>query len=160
MSAAPHTWAEMLHEIRFCGEPDEIEDVHVTTFGTASVDGLAAMAQAGFDDPRFRPGARILIDHRHLDWRRMSSDDIRLRAERMAAEEAPLLAGCRVAIVARGPAEFGVVRMLLTYAELDTDVELDIFPTLEQARAWLAAAPAAAAPLVPRGRYSNEGPCR
>jgi len=140
VSAAPHTWAaEMLHEIRFCGEPDDIEDVHVSTFGAANVNGLAAMARAGLSDPRFRPGARILIDHRHLDWRQMTSDDIRLRADRMASEEAPLLEGCRIAVVARGPAEFGVIRMLLTYAGLDAGVEMEIFVTLEQARAWLAA---------------------
>lgn len=134
MSAVPHTWAEMLHEIRFGGEP---EDVVLQTFGTASVDGLAAIARAGLRDPRFQPGLRVLIDHRHLDWRQMTTDDIRLRAERMAVEERLLFAGCRVAIVARGPAEFGVIRMLLTYAELDVDVDMEIFVTLEEARAWL-----------------------
>ncbi|HKI92104.1 MAG TPA: hypothetical protein VJ986_07365 [Gaiellaceae bacterium] len=134
MSAIPHAYAEMLHVIRFGGDP---EDIVLRTFGTASVDGLAAMAQAGLRDPRFRRGMRVLIDHRHLDWRQMTTDDIRLRAERMASEDAPLLEGCRVAIVARGPAEFGVIRMLLTYAELDIDVDMEIFVTLEQARAWL-----------------------
>jgi hypothetical protein len=136
MVAEP-VYAGMTHEVTFDCEPEELL---VTTFGTASVEGLSAMARTVFADPRFRPPMKILIDHRGLDWREMSADDIRLRAERLLDEEADLLIGCRLAIVPHGTAEFGIVRMMWAHIETEIAFDLGIFATIEEARAWLSSA--------------------
>ncbi len=126
----------MTFDVAFDGDP---EDLLVTTHGNASVDGLSEMARTAFADPRSRRATRILIDHRGLDWRTMTADEIRLRAERLLDEEAHLLVGRRLAIVPSGPAGFGVVRMMWSHIETDIAFDLGIFGTIEEARAWLAA---------------------
>ena len=125
----------MTHEIVFGGDP---EDVLVRTAGTATVDGLSAMGSATVTDPRFRPPLKLLVDHRLLDWRQMTADDVRLRAERLLDREAHLLVGCRLAIVPHGTAGFGVVRMLWGQVEADVRLDFGVFATIEEARAWLA----------------------
>lgn len=136
MEAGGPVYADMTFEVTFDG--DGPEDLLVTTYGFASVEGLSEMARTAFADPRYREAMRILIDHRGLDWRHMSADDVRLRAERLLDEEAHLLVGCRLAIVPHGPAEFGVVRMMWAHIEQDIAFDLGIFATIEEARGWLA----------------------
>jgi hypothetical protein len=126
---------DMTFDVAFDGDP---EDMLVTTYGAASVDGLTEMARTALGDPRFRPPMRILVDHRGLDWRAMSGDDVRLRADRVLDQEAHLLAGSRLAIVPHGPAEFGIVRMLWGHIEAEIAFDLGIFATIEEARSWLA----------------------
>ena len=50
----------MKYTIDFSGSP---QDVTITTFGPASREGLVGFVQDLVDDPRYRPGMFILVDH-------------------------------------------------------------------------------------------------
>lgn len=129
----------LTYEVVFGGEGPE--DVLVRTAGAATVAALSAMGSAVVHDPRFRPPLKMLIDHRRLDWRSMTAEDIRLRAERVLDAEAPRLAGCTLAIVAHDAAGFGIARMLWSQVEADAQIDFAVFATIEEARSWLAGAP-------------------
>lgn len=120
-------------EIRFGGDP---EDVLATTWGVASLSELEAFTHELVDDPRTLPGMNALVDHRRLDWRSMSSAQLRTRANQLVAVS-PRLAGGRVATVVSGPSEYGIQRMTQAYVDDGVKHERAVFYTLDDARAWL-----------------------
>jgi hypothetical protein len=123
------------YEITWGGDP---EDACVTTWGTASIEGLDAWIQEGLSDSRYRPGMHILIDHRQLDWSGLSPDDVHKRVE-LFARDAASLDSARAAVVMRAPVEFGIARMEQAYVELEPKlkIKIRIFLSMEDAREWL-----------------------
>jgi hypothetical protein len=111
------------------------EDVLITTSGRASVEDLEAMGEAGFADPRSRPGMMILIDHRATEYAALSYADVTRRADSIAARRE--LDDARIAVVVSRPADFGVWRIFDTLLSDRTGAQLRIFHTMEEARAWL-----------------------
>ena len=85
----------MQYTIDFSGSP---QDVTITTFGPASRQGLVGFVQDLVDDPRYRPGMFILVDHLALDATTMTGDDVRAQAERVIKLE-ERLGPCKLAIV-------------------------------------------------------------
>ena len=125
----------MGYEITWGGDP---EDVRVTTWGTASIEGLDAWVQEGISDPRYRPGMHVLVDHRRLDWSGLSPDEVQERTESFA-RDAARLGTARAAVVMGAPVDFGVARMEQAYVELEPalKIEIKIFLSIEDAREWL-----------------------
>ena len=123
------------YEITWGGDP---EDVCVTTWGTASIEGLDAWVQEGLSDSRYRPGMHILIDHRQLDWGGLSPADMHERVE-LFARHAVRLDSARAAVVMRASVDFGMARMEQTYIDLEPElgIAIRIFLSLEDAREWL-----------------------
>jgi hypothetical protein len=123
------------YEITWGGDP---EDARITTWGTASIEGLDAWVHEGLSDARFRPGMHLLIDHRRLDWSGLSPQDVRDRIE-LFARDAAHLDSARAAVVMRAPVDFGIARMEQAYVELQPELnfELGVFLTIEDAREWL-----------------------
>ena len=128
------------HEITWGGDP---EDGCVTTWGTASIEGLDAWVQEGLSDSRYRPGMHILIDHRQLDWGGLSPADMHERVE-LFARHAVRLDSARAAVVMRASVDFGMARMEQAYAAIDPELEIEIgvFWSIEKARQWLSEEPA------------------
>ncbi|MGD0167633.1 MAG: hypothetical protein ABSC51_10185 [Gaiellaceae bacterium] len=126
---------ELGYEITWGGDP---EDACVTTWGTASIEGLDAWIQEGLSDPRYRPGMHVLIDHRQLDWSGLSSEDVHERVA-LFARDAVRLDSARAAVVMRSPVEFGMARMEATYIDLEPElgIAIRIFFSIEDAREWL-----------------------
>ena len=125
----------MEHEITWGGDP---EDVSVTTWGTATLEGLNAWVHEGLADSRFRPGMRILIDHSRLDWSGFTPKDMHQRIE-LFAKEAGRSGHISAAVVMGAPVDFGIARMEQAYIELHPDVHIDlgIFFSIDEAREWL-----------------------
>jgi len=123
------------HEITWGGDP---EDVIVTTWGTATIEGLNAWVQEGLADPRYRPGLRVLIDQRKLDWSELSLKDVQQRIELFVSETARL-DHARAAVVMGAPVDFGIARMEQAYVELHPELkfEIGVFLSIEKAREWL-----------------------
>jgi hypothetical protein len=126
---------ELGYEITWGGDP---EDACVTTWGTASIEGLDAWIQEGLSDPRYRPGMHVLIDHRQLDWSGLAAADINERVE-LFARDAVRLDSARAAIVMQSPVDFGMARMEQTYIDLEPllGIAIRIFLSIEDAREWL-----------------------
>jgi hypothetical protein len=123
------------YEITWGGDP---EDARVTTWGTASIEGLDAWVQEGLSDPRYRPGMHILIDHRQLDWRGVSPENMHERVELFVRDTVRLDHAC-AAVVMGVPIEFGIARMEEAYVELEPElgIKVRIFLSIEDAREWL-----------------------
>ena len=125
----------MEYEITWDGDP---EDARVTTWGTATLEGLDAWVQEGLSDPRYRPGMHVLIDHRQLDWSNLSPANVHERIE-LFARDAGRLDSARAAVVMRAPVDFGIARMEQAYIDLHPTlkIEIGVFLSIEDARDWL-----------------------
>ena len=129
----------MEYEITWGGDP---EDASITTWGTATIEGLGAWVQEGLSDPRYRPGMRILIDHSRLDWSGLTPADIHRRIE-LFAKEAGRSGHVSAAVVMRAPVDFGIARMEQALIEFQPEVQIDfaVFFSIDEAREWLRALP-------------------
>jgi len=125
----------MEYEIVWGGDP---EDASVTTWGTATLEGLSTWVQEGLSDPRYRPGMRIPVDYSRLDWSGISQEDVHKRVEHFAKTVIPAGRAC-AAVVMREPVDFGIARMVQAYVELHRELEIEIavFLSIEDAREWL-----------------------
>jgi hypothetical protein len=125
----------MEYEITWGGDP---EDARVTTWGTATLEGLDAWVQEGLSDPHYRPGMHVLIDHRQLDWSNLSPANVHERIEHFA-RAAGRLDSARAAVVMRAPVDFGLARMEQAYIDLHPTlkIEIGVFLSIEDARDWL-----------------------
>jgi glucan biosynthesis protein len=122
-------------EITWGGDP---EDASVTTWGTATAEGLDAWVQEALSDSRFHAKMHFLIDHRQLDWSDLSPNDVHKRVE-LFARNAVHLDSARIAVVMGALVDFGIARMEQAYVELDPDLKIKIrvFFSIEDAREWL-----------------------
>ena len=127
------------HEITWEGDP---EDGCVTTWGTASIEGLDAWVQEGLSDSRYRPGMHVIIDNRRLNWGGLSPMDVHKRVE-LFARDAARLDSARAAVVMGTPVDYGVARMEQAYVDLEPElkIEIRIFFSIDEAREWLRSLP-------------------
>jgi hypothetical protein len=128
------------HRITWGGDP---EDAGITTWGTATAEGLDVWVQEALSDSRFHAKMRLLVDHRQLDWSGLSSDDVHERVK-LFANDAAHLDSARLAVVMGTQVDFGMARMEQAYIDIDPDLKMKtrVFFTIEDAREWLSEQPA------------------
>ena len=115
----------------------EVEDVSVRTYGEASLAGLNDFMYEGLGDNRWRPGLRILLDHRELDWTRVTPAELRERV-RLVSSESERLGNPYIAMVVGREVDYGLQRMMQAYSDDWSGVfTFEAFYTVEEARAWL-----------------------
>lgn len=122
----------MEYTIEFSGSP---QDVTITTSGPASRDGLVGYVQDLVDDPRFRPGMFVLVDHLALDASTITGADMRAQAERVINLEEELGA-CKLAIVVPTPLAFGYSRTYELHTA-ETQIHSRVVYTRNDGLAWL-----------------------
>lgn len=115
-------------------------DIVVRTAGIATVAGLDEFTRAAVADERRRPGMRVLIDHRALDWTDFSREDVFARSEALRAYlfEAEVSA---VAVVLGSSLGYGLQRMMQAHtgdAAERASVRFGAFRTIDEAEEWLA----------------------
>jgi hypothetical protein len=120
------------YTIDFSGSP---QDVTITTSGPASRHGLVGFVQDLVDDPRYRPGMFVLVDHLALDATTITGDDIRAQADRVIKLEQQL-GPCKLAIVVPTPLAFGYARMYELHTA-ETQVHSRVVYTRNEGLAWL-----------------------
>jgi hypothetical protein len=120
------------HKIEFtrAGSPDVV----ITTYGTATLAGLNAYLEELSRDPRWQPGMTLLVDHRALDWKEITTDDLRARAQTLASLPTQPK---HVAVVVGETVTFGLMRMLSTFT--DDQTQRGVFYDIADGYAWLAA---------------------
>ncbi len=114
----------------------DVEDLRLTTAGAPTVAELNAMSDAALADPRFRPGLKILIDHRASNLSGLTHDEVRARAEWFVSR-ARQLGAARIAYVAVKPVNYGIERMIEVLASDGRGYEIAVFYDEEEARTWL-----------------------
>jgi hypothetical protein len=112
------------------------EDILITTGGEANVAEMVANMEKTLTGPLFRPGMRMLIDHRALDWGTLSSDDIAMRVERIITW-GDRIGRSKIAVVMGKTVDFGLARMQQAHVEGRVPFELAVFRSLDDARVWL-----------------------
>jgi hypothetical protein len=119
----------------------EVEDMSLRTAGQASLQGLRTYLQEGLSDSRWQPGMRVLVDHRELDWSTTTNDDLRARVASMVKER-ERFGRAHVAVVLARPVDYGLHRVMQALSDDWADViDLELFYTVEEARAWLSQFP-------------------
>jgi hypothetical protein len=120
------------YTIEFGGE---LPGVRVRTGGAANRPGFMQLSDEIVDDPRFRPGTSILVDHSELDARPLSTNDLAAIGDHNV-RLARRFGGAPIAIVAPSDLTFGLSRQA---GGLSGCVGLRIctFRSHEAALAWL-----------------------
>jgi hypothetical protein len=127
---------EGLHGVHYTIEfGGELPGVRVRTGGAANRPGFMQLSDEIVDDPRFRPGTSILVDHSELDARPLSTNDLAAIGDHNV-RLARRFGGAPIAIVAPSDLTFGLSRQA---GGLSGCVGLRIctFRSHEAALAWL-----------------------
>jgi hypothetical protein len=115
------------------------QDVTVRTAGPASAEGFLAFVRAIVEDERFRPGAKVLVDHTAVDPSPLTAADMREVADALERLDAAI-GDSVAAIVAPAALMFGFARMFESYSD-QTRLRIAIFGSVREASAWLALQP-------------------
>ena len=107
----------------------------LTTFGVARVDDFRQMSQALIDDPRFRPGMPILVDHSSLDASVLTPTGVRAIGD-FIATIGDRIGASSIAVVVPDKLTFGFVRMGEMRAN-QPQLNVQIFYALPEAVQWL-----------------------
>jgi hypothetical protein len=116
---------------------DGPEDVTFVTEGVVTVSDLDDMVQEALAAPQFRPGMKVLLDHRRADWSQMLSQDIHRRAA-LIRRDADRIGEQRIAFVASTQIGFGLGRMIEAFVNTFVGYDSRVFNSIDEARAWLA----------------------
>jgi hypothetical protein len=115
-------------------------DVIVRTAGVATLAGLDEWTRAVLRDERRRPGMRLLVDHRRLDWSGFTRADVMRRVDAVLAELVNARASA-IAVVLGSPLAYGLQRMMQAYSADGAEragVRFGAFRTIDDAEHWLA----------------------
>ena len=123
----------MPYELTWGGDP---EDIYVVFSGRGTLGDLGAWVDEALADPRFRPGLRILIDHRNADWTGLTSDALRLRADQLE-RFADRIGPQHIAWIPSKKVDYGIGRMLEALFDERTQLTTRPFESIDAARAWL-----------------------
>jgi hypothetical protein len=125
------------HDVIWGGDP---EDILIRTSGPATVVELNAMVSEMLADPRFKPGLKVLLDHREAGFTGFTTPHIRSRADQ-AAWQLQQGRPSRVALVFGRDLYLVVGRLLESFISARTSIPICTFRTLDEARAWLRETP-------------------
>jgi hypothetical protein len=87
-------------------------------------------------DAGWRPGLRVILDQRLVDWSRLSARDIERRVE-VLARNAERMGDSRTAVVVAKDLAYGLLRMEQAEVEGKVPYEFAVFRSLDEARDWL-----------------------
>jgi len=113
------------------------EDLLIRTSGAATVPEMNAMVETVLADERFRPGLKVLVDHREAGFTGFTTEHLRKRADQAAWQ---LRQGkpSKVAIVVGRDIFVVAGRLLESFIRARTSIAFRTFRTVEDARAWIA----------------------
>jgi hypothetical protein len=120
-----------------------VEDVLIRTVGQSSLEGFEGFLDECLSDSRWRPAMRVLFDQRAVDMSALTSGDLQQRVDILLRERGRL-AAAHVALVLARAVEFGLHRMMESYSDDwrgGEVMDLALFYTVDEARAWLSQFP-------------------
>jgi hypothetical protein len=108
----------------------------VTTQGDGDVEGIIAFLKDIISHPQWKPGNRILLDHRELKINAISVSGIEDVSEYFKSISDKLGNG-RIALVMKRDIDFGIARAWENITEYYVDIKVYVFRELEEAVSWL-----------------------
>jgi hypothetical protein len=121
------------YRIVFGGDP---QDVTITTSGTATLAAFDAWIEEVLTDPRYRPGMKVLVDHRQVDGSNFTADDVRALADANIRNDSRIGPSI-VAKVMGEPYKYGLARMWQAYVEGRLALQTRVFYGIDEALEWL-----------------------
>jgi hypothetical protein len=115
--------------------------VVVETSGVAARGGFTRFIDSIVEDPRFRPGMPVLVDHSKLDMDGLTTADMQAVADAVLHRNARI-GRSLVAIVTPASVAYGLTRQFTAFADL-ADIRVRIFGSRAEADDWLTGARAA-----------------
>lgn len=109
--------------------------VIVMAEGIITDDDLQSYRKELTSDPRFRPGMRILSDHRSVERHLLTLEGAYQSMKENGALESKFK-DCRQAIVTNSDLHYGMTRMYQTMMS-DIFPNMKVFRDMEEAKAWL-----------------------
>jgi hypothetical protein len=111
-------------------------EVVVTTAGKATAAEMADGRRRLLDDPRFRAGMSLLVDHSLLDNSGITRDEVQRAAMSLNRDRAR--SGLEyIALVAPTTMNFGLARMFEALAGDDLEGSVIVVRTREEAYSWI-----------------------
>jgi hypothetical protein len=108
------------------------------TWGVASVEGFEAVYKAIVAESRFRPGVKLLSDHRDLDGSGLSGADVEKIAAVRGRYAELALSPSAIVVGSDSPLKYGLARVFGAYASTgEGAVLVRVFETTDEAMAWL-----------------------
>lgn len=107
-----------------------------TVRGAISFEEFTRVIEETLVHPDFRPGMDSIWDLRQADLTNLTREDMRRIVEYIERQDETRGTGYKAALVVSREVDYGFTRMYKTYAD-GLPVRLDIFRSLEEARAWL-----------------------
>jgi hypothetical protein len=123
-------WTVSFNE--FCGA------AVVKTGGVFNVSDHRLMVEDIVTRDEWKPGQRILFDHRALDWGGARLEDMTSARDNHAAHE-DRIRNARSAILMKSAADYGLGRQFQSLADGTVSAELGIFADEASAKDWLCA---------------------
>ena len=123
----------MEYEIRFYDDYLETK-----TYGDASPDGFRRIFEEFSQDPRWRPGMRVLADHRELKFKKIASFDQMSKIASFHAQNREVLGDIRIAVLVGSDEEVLWVdlwRTISNYCKFP--VVHGVFQDKQEALLWL-----------------------
>lgn len=117
--------------------------VIVRTSGEADPREFVRGRRSVMNDPRYRPGMNVLLDHTELDFSGVTADGLAEMAESSTGDDDEVGNAGYFAIVTPRPLAFGLARMWQAFLSTQFDERVVIVETVEAAYGWLEEALAA-----------------
>ena len=108
----------------------------VKTEGDGDVEGIIVFLKDIISHPQWKPGSKILLDHRVLSIDAITAsgiEEVSAFFKTIASE----LGNGRIALVMNRDIDFGIARAWENITEYDVDIEINVFRELEKAINWL-----------------------
>jgi hypothetical protein len=108
----------------------------IVTEGDGDVAGIIAFLKDIISHPQWKPGKRILLDHRRLNIEEITLSGVEDVSFYFISISDQLGDG-KIALVMNRDIDFGIARAWESVTNLDVDIKIHVFRELEEARDWL-----------------------
>ena len=108
----------------------------ITTDGEGTEEGMMAFMNEIVDNPSWRPGKSILLDHRRLSVKNIQFRGIETMSEHFVTIGDALGNG-KIALVMNEDIDFGIARAWEMITVDQVDMKISVFRSIHEATSWL-----------------------
>ncbi|MDA3797970.1 MAG: hypothetical protein PF692_02705 [Kiritimatiellae bacterium] len=108
----------------------------IVTEGDGDFDGIISFLKDLVSHPQWKPGNKILLDHRALKLDNIKTSGVVAVSEYFKSISAELGKG-KIALIMRRDVDFGIARAWEMITEYYVDINIYVFHEFDEAIAWL-----------------------
>jgi len=110
---------------------------NIKTKGDGDVSGIIAFFKDIIAHPQWKPGLKILLDHRNLKTDSLKMDGIQSISQ-FFKQSGPKFGDGKMALVMERDIDFGLARTWEILTADDVDIAIEVFRSMGEASKWLA----------------------